>query len=284
MPILTIARLTLREASRRKLLLAVAILTAALCVLTGWGFHKLTQLGCGGTPCSHAQIRDGVSAMLILLVFMFSFILALGAAFVASPAISGDVESGLMLAILPRPIRRSDVVIGKWLGLGVLVALYAAIACTLEFVIVRIATGYLPPHPFTGIVYIVGEGMVVLTLTLVLSTRLPAMTSGIIVLVLFGMTWMAGIAGALGAAFNNIAIEDVGTVSSLLLPTDALWRGALFNLEPALMIAGSRVAVRSQGNAFLALDPPTTAMILWALLWIGGMLAAAVWSFQRREL
>ncbi|TMG33598.1 MAG: ABC transporter permease, partial [Chloroflexi bacterium] len=35
---LAIARLTLVEASRRRLLLAMALLTLAVIVLTGWGF------------------------------------------------------------------------------------------------------------------------------------------------------------------------------------------------------------------------------------------------------
>jgi len=50
-------------------------------------------------------------------------VLAMGSVFVASPAIAGEIESGLALAILPRPIRRSEVVLGKWLGLGALVLL-----------------------------------------------------------------------------------------------------------------------------------------------------------------
>ena len=55
-------------------------------------------------------------------LFMFSFVLALGAAFVGAPSIHNDVESGVMLAILPRPVRRSEVVLGKWLGLALLIA------------------------------------------------------------------------------------------------------------------------------------------------------------------
>ena len=44
MAALTIARLTIREAARRKLLLALAILTVIVIGLTGWGFQHLTTL------------------------------------------------------------------------------------------------------------------------------------------------------------------------------------------------------------------------------------------------
>jgi hypothetical protein len=47
--VLTIARLTILEASRRKLLLALAILTVAVIVLTSWGFSRLPTVR-GVTP------------------------------------------------------------------------------------------------------------------------------------------------------------------------------------------------------------------------------------------
>ncbi len=284
MPLLTIAHLTLREVSRRRLMLAVAVLTVLLAVLTGWGFHKLIGVGCQGHPCSPGEVRTGVSAMLILLVFMFSFVLALGSAFITAPAISSEVENGLLLSILPRPIRRSDLVLGKWLALTALVVIYGGFACALEFAIVRLATGYQPPHPLSAILFVVSEGVVILTLTLLGSTRLSAMTCGIIALILFGMAWMSGIAGALGSAFGNQAIENFGTVANLLLPTDGLWRGALYNMEPTVMIAAGSEAQSSSGNAFLALAPPTLATIVWTILWVAGILGLAVWSFSGREL
>jgi ABC-type transport system involved in multi-copper enzyme maturation permease subunit len=126
MPVLTIARLTLREASRKRLLIAVAILTIVIAALSDWGFHRLMQLPCNGpgsAPCAPSELRILAATLLILLAFMFSFVLALGAAFVAAPSISTEIESGVVLAILPRPIRRSEIVIGKWLGLIVLLAL-----------------------------------------------------------------------------------------------------------------------------------------------------------------
>jgi len=290
MAVFTIARLTLREASRRRLQIAVVILTVILGLLSDWGFHRLLQLPCGDNAnprtCSAVELKLLAATLLILLMFMFSFVLALGAAFLGAPSIFNDIESGIMLAVLPRPIRRIDVVLGKWLGLSVLLGLYAGIACGLEFVLSDFALSYVPPHPALSIVFIVGEAIAILTLTLAFSTRLPAMTSGIIVLVLFGMAWMGGIVGGVGAAFNNRAVENIGTVSSLLLPTDGLWRAAIYNLEPAALIAvaggeGRRI---SSGNPFFTLAPPTTAYLIWALAWIAVLLGAAMWSFNRREL
>lgn len=289
MPMLIIARLTLRETSRRKLLLALVIFTILTALLTGWMFHKLLTLPCNtnGTPhpCPHSEIMLLASTLLILLSFMFSFVLALGAAFVTAPSIAGDIESGVLLSMLTRPIRRSDVLLGKWLALGLLLSIYGGGTAAMEFIIMKIAMGYVPPHPLLAIAFIVGEGIVVLTLTMLASTRLSAITGGVVVLILFGAAWLGGITSTVGAAFHNPTIENVGTVSSLIMPSDGLWRGAIYNLEPvALMLAQAGEGRAGSGNPFGVTAPPTTAYIIWSLLWIAAMLALAAWSFYRREL
>jgi ABC-type transport system involved in multi-copper enzyme maturation permease subunit len=288
MAILTIARLTLREASRKRLLIALAVLTVIVAILSGWGFHRLLELPCGDAgqrrACTPTEIKVFAATLVVLLMFMFSFVLALGAAFVASPAIANDIESGLALAILPRPIRRSDVVLGKWLGLATLISLYTTFSCGMEFVIGRIAFGYVPPHPVAAIVFLIGESLVVLTLSMAWSTRVPAMTGGIIVLVLFGITWILGIAGSVGAALHAGGVRDVGTVSSLLFPTDGLWRGAIYNLEPVSLIVTQQGSRAAAGNPFFAPTAAPVAYVLWAIGWMIVVLGVAVWSFQRREL
>ena len=184
MPILTIARLTLREASRRKLVIAVAVLTLIVGALSAWAFHRLLQTATCGQypnehPCSAASLKVIAATLLILLGFMFSFILALGAAFIAAPSVANDLESGIALAILPRPIRRSDVLLGKWLGLAILLVLYASIACAMEFTLSKLVLGYVPPHPVLAVVFIVSEAVVVLTLTLAGSTRVRRPGTGV---------------------------------------------------------------------------------------------------------
>jgi len=116
-------------------------------------------------------------------------------------------------------------------------------------------------------------------------TILPAMTGGIIVVVVYGLTWMGGIAGAVGADFHSRAIQDIGTVSSLILPTDGLWRAAIYNLEPVAVIATGNATGRvASGNPFFVASGPPGAYVLWALGWVAAVLGLAIWSFSRREL
>jgi len=210
LPILTIAHLTLLEIVRRRLLLAAVVVTALVVALTGWGFAHIGAIPCGDHPCTPATIRTAAGAVLVLVMYMFSFVLAIGAAFLSAPAIASEVESGTILAVLPRPIRRSDVILGKWLALTVVLVVYAATFFGCEILLDYLGTGYSPPHPLPAIAFLVAESIVLLTLALLGSTRLPPMTVGITVLVLYGLVWMGGVAGAIGQAIQNSTATHVG--------------------------------------------------------------------------
>ncbi|MGH2927334.1 MAG: ABC transporter permease [Candidatus Dormibacteraceae bacterium] len=284
--LLIFAQLTIREAARRRLLVALAVLTLILIVATGWGFSKLNDPGLhNGHPLGQVEVRLLASQLLILVAFLFSGVLALSAAFVAAPSISGDVESNLAQSMLARPARRSDYVLGKWLGLALLVVLYAVGTGLLAVLAVRIATGYVPPNVGGLVASVAGEGLVVLTLALLLSTRVAGMTGGIVALVLWFMAWIGGIAGGIGQTLNNAALADTGLVMGLILPTDALWRSAVFSMEPAAVVAISRAggaAVAS--DPFSATQPIPVGMLVWSIVWVVGVLVLAVLSFRRREI
>ena len=285
-PVLVIARLTVQESSRRRLLLALVILTLIVVGFSAWGFNKITTVtNSAGETLPTQQVDLITSQLLIVVTFMLSGVLALSAAVVAGPLISGEVESGLLLSMLARPLRRSEVVLGKWLGLGILVAAYAAGAATLELAAVDWATGYLPPHPIELTLFVAAEGLVLLSLGLLLSTRLSGITAGVIALVAWLMGWIAGVVGDIGTGLQNQALENVGVVSHLLLPSDGLWRGAIFAMEPDSLIAAMRAAgTFGRANPFAAVDPPPVPFLLWVAIWFALVLGLSIWSFRRREI
>lgn len=284
-PVLIFAKLAIWEASRRRLLIAILALTVLIVIGSGWGFAKLPDVSGGSQPLSPVEVRTIASQLLIMVAFLFAGVLALSSVFVASPAISGDVESNLILGVLARPVSRSSYLLGKWLGLALLIIAYAIVSSVLELIAVVIATGYVPPQPLQLIVAIAAEGLVLLTLSIVLSTRLAGMTGGIIALVMYFIAWIGGILEGVGRGLGNQTLSTIGLISRLVLPTDSLWRQAVYAMEPATMIAGVR-----QGGAlatafpFAATDPIPPAMIVWVVFWIVALLALAVWSFRHREL
>src|SRR5439155_304520 len=200
-------------------------------------------------------------------------------------AIVGAGARVYALAPLARPMSRAEYVAGKWLGLVALVIAYGVTATIIELVAVQIVSGYLPPHPVEFLGFVIGEGVVILTFALMLSTRLAGMVGGVIAAILFGIAWMGGIVGGVGAAFNNATITHVATATKLILPTDGLWRGAVWSLEPSLVIAAqSGLGPAVAANPFFAAEPPPAAYVVWAVMWIVAMLALAVWSFRSREV
>ena len=269
-PAFVVARLTVQEASRRRLLLALVILTLLVVGFSAWGFYKITTVTrSDGSVLPAQQVTLITSQLLIVVTFVYSGVLALSAAVVAGPLISSEVESGLLLSMLARPMRRSEVVIGKWLGLAVLVAIYAAGSALLEIAAVDWATGYVPPHPIDLIVYVGTEGLALLSLGLLLSTRLSGITGGVIALVAWLMGWIGGVVGDIGVGLQNQAIENVGTISHLILPTDGLWRGAVYAMEPDAVLVTLRAAgTIGRANPFAAVDPPPIEFLAWVVVWL----------------
>lgn len=166
----TIAGLTLREAYRRKVMWGLAGLTLVLLVLNGWGFHSLAGMDTEFGEMTSGESRLVASQLLNLVMFVMSLIVALGTAFLAGPTLSGELESGIALSMLARPVRRSSVLFGKWLGLSVFACVYVVTAGLLEFLVVRWAVGYWPPSPLTALALLSVEAVTLLTLALMLSS------------------------------------------------------------------------------------------------------------------
>jgi ABC-type transport system involved in multi-copper enzyme maturation permease subunit len=278
-PTLTIAALTIKEAVRRRLLLAFVAISVVIVGLSAWGFDRLSHT----RSLTSGEANLAVPEALILFMFMFSFVLALSASAIGSPAISAEVESGVLMTIVTRPVRRTEVLIGKWIGLAMLLAGYAGGVCALEFGVVRLASGFAAPDPVLVTVYVFAEAALLLTLALFLSTRVPVIAAGVICVAVFGAGWLAGVVGTLGTAFNIGALRTVGQVGRLLLPTDGLWHAAIYYLQPPSLIA-QHLAEGGRQDPFYAQGAPSWGYLLWVACWFLVVLSAAVASFDRREL
>ena len=284
---IAIARLTIGEAARRRILWVLVVLALVAVTVTGWGVDRLVTIArASGSP--ELTVQLGVSQILIFIAFQFSFVLAMTAAFLGSPAIASDLESGVALALLARPLRRTSYLLGRWLGLAVVLVGYGAGSAILAIVVVGRVSGYTPPSIVMPVVYLVSEGLVVLTLSLLLSTRLPPIGAGAIAVVAFGLAWMAGAIERVGVAIaaNNpgVNLDVVGQVSRAILPTDGLWRGVIYGLEPGIVIAAASGQPLAEANPFFAATPPSAGFLGWTLVWVVVVMAVAALSLRRREL
>src|SRR6478672_2548368 len=272
---LTIARLSIGEAARRRVLWVLVILAAIAVSLTAWGVATLIQ-GARGRGLGELEIKFAVSQILIFIAFMFGFVLAMTAAFFGSPAIATDLESGIAQAMLARPLRRSSYLLGRWLGLAVVIVAYAVLAGLLAIFAVGAVSGYTPPDPITPIAYLAGQAIVLLSLTVLLSTRLPPIAGGAIAVVAYGLAWMAGVLGKIGLALDAPSLVNVSDASRFLLPTDAFWQGVVYGLEPSFVINAAEGEFGARTSPFFAASGPAPAILVWALVWTVLVLGLAV--------
>ena len=177
--------------------------------------------------------------------------------------------------------------VGRWLGLSIVVAAYA--------VTVRACWRSAPsgwsaatcrPHPWTAVGYLAFQSVAVLTLALALGTRLPSMAAGAVTVVLFGLGWFAGVLGSIAVVFDAAPLAGLGDVVRVLIPTDGLWRGVIYGLEPpvVLLLSAARNAEAVRLSPFFADAPPPLAFTAWAFAWIALVLLAGIALFRRREL
>lgn len=278
---LLIASLTLREAGRRRLVLTAAMATLAIVALTAFGFHALATMRSHGKTIDHHTVLLASAAIETMMAFMFSFILALAASFLGALSTGAEIENGTLLAILPRPIRRWEVLIGKWMGNAILLAGYALTMGALTFWAVRVMTGYLPPHPIQTLAFLIAEGVTLLTLTMALSVRLSGIAAGFVAVVLFGIAWMCGIVGEFARYYHNDTLRDAATLVSLVIPTDGLWRAASYSMQPAIVLATTPA---DSMNPFVPSSPASAPYYVWCACWVAAVMCAAVRSFQLRDI
>jgi ABC-2 type transport system permease protein len=281
--VITVARLTIGETARKRILWVLIALAIAAVALTAWGVTLLISAA-QEAHATDLQIKLGVSQVLIFIAFQFGFVLAMTAAFLGSPAISADLESGVAQAMLARPLRRSSYLLGRWLGLSIVVVGYAALSGLLAIAAVSFVSGYLPPDPILPVVYLAGQALILLTFTIVLSTRLPPIAGGAIAVVAWGIAWLAGVLGHIGIAIGTTGLVGIRDFARILLPTDTLWQGVVFGLEPSAVISAIGQQQLAQGNPFFAAEPPGTEYVVWAAVWVVLALVLAIVLLRRREL
>jgi len=152
--------------------------------------------------------------------------------------------------------------------------------------VARVVAGYQPGDATRAVGLMVLEVLILLAVSLLGSTVLPTLANGVVMLALFGLAWLGGIIGFIGSIPpGNELMANLGTAVGLLLPADAVWRGASFHaLPPSFLVASSLANGQDVGLPFASAAPIAPAMLAWALAYPAACLAMAVAAFRRRDL
>jgi len=277
---LIIAQLTVLEAIRRKLILVGMLISLVFLALYAVGFSFLysQRPGTGGQIAQLAAL----AFLTIFGLYAVNFLSAFLALFLSVGAVSGEIDNGTIQAILARPLRRADYILGRWLGFSSIIAVYVALMAWSLLMVARAISGYEAPHPLQAIALMSLSAVVLLTVSLLGSSALSTLANGVLVFSLFGLAWLAGIIEVIGGAFSNQSMVNLGIIVSLIVPSDAIWRGASFYLQSPVVLAG--LSAGRDTFPFASSVPPTPALIVWSVLHVGVALASAVTIFSRRDL
>jgi Cu-processing system permease protein len=280
--VLTIMRLTLLEAVRRKIALAAVLLGLAFLALYGIGLYFLlfrTGLPSADTP-SGGLVRSQVENFLSLAgMYAVNFLgIALGA-LVSADTLAGEINSGTIQAIVTKPVRRAEVVLGKWLGFAALLAIYLLLMLGGLVAVVYAEARYVVPNLWGGLLLIYLEALVVMTLTLACSSSFSTLATGGTVFGLWGLAFIGGFVEQIGALLRNAAVVNIGVISSLIMPTEAVFRRAAY-----LMTSPAAQALGISSGPVFVVSVPSPAMVVYGALYLVACLALAVWQFARRDL
>ena len=294
MKILTIASLTLREALRKKIILAGVILTVLFLALFATGVHfamdSLHQGALqgnlpGGLVGAGAFIKVQANLFLLMGLFVANMIGALVAVFSASGSISGELEQGTLQAVAARPIRRSHIVLGKWLGYSAMLGVYVGALFALLVLIIYSQSGWMPPNVALAGLAFVSAAIVILSATLFMSVLLPTAANSVVVLMLFMTALVGGLMEQIGVLIDKEALFTTGIISGFIMPTDALYRYSIHLMQPPTDTLGVNLpqGLTNMGP-FGSASPPSAWMLVYALLFTIVLINAAIATFSKRDL
>ena len=278
-----LARMTFQEAVRRRIVLTGLVLGILFLIVFSIGLRMIsTEIARettleGGNAYQNIMQTEMSNFFLMAGLYAVTFLSVAMGALLGADTLAGEINSGSIQTIVTKPIRRSDIVFGKWLGFAGLLGLYALLMSGGVVTIVFFQSDYIPRNMLTGLSLIYLESLLVMTISLAGSSAMPALATGGMVFGLYGLAFLGGWIEQIGSLANNPAAVQIGVVTSLVVPTEALWRRAAYAMQTPL---ASTIGI----SPFGAFSVPSPLMVGYAILYIVIVLALAVSTFNQRDL
>jgi ABC-type transport system involved in multi-copper enzyme maturation permease subunit len=277
MTTLTITQLTLRETQRRRILWVAVLMGAGFLAVFGFGFNDIyADLLASGMEPSRTEMF--VSLLLSAGLYVINFLIVMTSVLTSATAIANEIDTHTIETLITKPIRRWEVVFGKWLAYALLLTFYVVTLTGGTILIVYLRSGYVARNIMAGMSLMVLEGLTLLSLTIAGGTRLSTLANGVAAFMLYGVAFIGGWVEQIGSLLRNETAVDIGIITSLVMPSEILWKKALTMFQPNL-VANSLAA-----GPFAIVSTPSDLMIVYALLYVVSLTLLGIWSFSRRDL
>ena len=277
MTTLVITQLTFREAARRNILIAAFLLGLAFLIIYGIGFYYVNQeLGdtVGRNPLENNEVRN---FLFMAGMYAVNFLVVIMAVLTSVVTISGEISSGTIQTLVAKPVQRWEIVLGKWLGFAVMLTLYLLFMAGGIIALVYLISGYFAPNIERSLLFLWLNALLLLSVSLMGGAILSTLANGVLVFGLYGLAFIGGWIEHIGSYINNQTAINIGIISSLIIPSEALWKRAAHEMSSPL--------ARTIGfSPFSSPSVPSTLMVWYAVGYLIVTLFLAIRFFNNRDL
>jgi len=282
MSLFIISHLTFQEAARRKILLAALLLGLLFLIVFGLGYHFIIQglekdLGSSGL----LQLNEARNFLLMAGMYVVNFLVVMMTVLTSVDTLSGEISSGTIHTLVAKPIQRWEILMGKWLGFAGMITLYVLLMGGGIMMFVYLRSGYSVPHPLHALELIWLNALILLAVSLLGGSKLSTLANGVLVFGLYGVAfiggWIEQIGGFLPDQTASQVATNIGIITSLFMPSEALWKRAAHEIQ-------SPVAAALGFTPFSAGSYPSLVMIIYSILFLLVVLGLAVRFFDQRDL
>ena len=275
--VLIFAELTIRETQRRKVLWLALVLALGFLAILSVGLYFIFQdLEQFGADTDQKEVVLGV--LFSAALYMVNFLVIVMAILVSVTAVSSEIDSHTIETLVTKPARRWEIILGKWLGYAGILTLYTLLLVGGLMLLYRWQTGLAINNSAAGLGLLLLQGLMILSLTLLGGTRLSTLANGVLAFMMVGIAFIGGWVEQIGSMLQNETAVDIGIVTSLIMPTEILWRQALALLQPRI------TSSTFTAGPFVVLSQPSDLMIGYAVAYTAVLLLLSLVAFSRRDL
>jgi len=286
--VITIIKYTFKEMLKKRAFLLASLLSLLYLSIYAFGLSKIFE-----RPSNSIYDIIFQSEILSAGLFFANFIVAFLVVLTSVNAISGEIESGTIYSILSKPIKRYELVLGKFIGLSIMIVLYSSIM----FLSVvglniwfgsKISFGW--DNILKGLFFFDLGPIVFLALIIASSSIFSTINTGIIAIMAYGIALVGGVLEQIGTAMQQSQVGafglksgesliNAGIITSLILPTDVIYR----KMTAELLTQSSGISFMTQG-LFGGMSQPSIYMFIYIFFYVVFLLYYGVKRFSQRDL
>ncbi len=279
-----IALSTFKEIYRKKIFHFIGILTILYLILLTIIFKFIGN---------NLHRSNGVIDMLINLsstisivgFYFSSMLVAFLTIMLSIGTVSSEMENGTILTILTKPIKRSEYIIGKYLGTGILIILYSLILYISVIIIstiskISIIEAFGISTLAKGFLFFILQPLTILSVSLYGSTKLKTVNNGILIMALYVLGLIGGVMEQVVSYIKNDSLSTIGIISSLISPFEITYRKMISTIFSSLGSFNFLSGFGMDGKS----TTPSIYMMVYVCIYLVLFIFISIKGFNKKDI